>query len=61
MSKYLLNKGITYIKENYNQDTLVADIKKKAMQGQFHFLRLWDLKKECEIRNGSALRFIYRG
>ncbi len=47
LSKYLLNNGINYIKENYNQNTLIADIK-KAMQDQFHFLRLWDLKKNMK-------------
>lgn len=60
LSKYLLNKGITYIKENYNQDTLVADIKKSNARS-VSFFEAMGFKKECEIRNGSALRFIYRG
>ena len=37
LSKYLLNKGINYIKENYNQNTLIADIKKKQCKVNFIF------------------------
>ena len=60
LSKYLLNKGINYIEENYNQNTLIADIKKSNARS-ISFFEAMGFKKECEIRNGSALRFIYRG
>ena len=60
LSKYLLNNGINYIKENYNQNTLIADIKKSNARS-ISFFEAMGFKKEYEIRNGSALRFIYRG
>lgn len=56
LSKYLLNKGIDYIGE----DILIADIKKTNTKS-ISFFKAMGFKKSGEIRDGSALRFIYRG
>ncbi len=56
LSKYLLNKGIDYIGE----DILIADIKKTNTKS-ISFFKAMGFKKHGEIRDGSALRFVYRG
>lgn len=60
LSKYLLNKGIAYIKENYNHNILIADIKRTNGKS-ISFFETMGFEKKCEIRDNTALRFIYRG
>ena len=44
------DKGINYIKENYNQNTLIADIKKSNARS-ISFFEAMGFKKEYELEN----------
>ena len=59
LSKYLLNNGINYIKENYNQNTLIADIKKSNARS-ISFFEAMGFKKEYERAGVRARRTVER-